>query len=131
MEWGVAGALFLGVKLPGREVDYHLLLLPRSKNAWSYTSLSQYAFMAWCSVKKGQRYNFTFYLTLYSPERYAYHKMFLHAQEGSGIYDMTPSPLLYFITHIPVHPSNALHNPLPQMRLSEPMIDASTAITLT
>jgi hypothetical protein len=26
--------------------------MPRSKNAWSYTSTPQYFFMAWCSVKK-------------------------------------------------------------------------------
>jgi hypothetical protein len=28
--------------------------VPRSKNGWSYTSTPQYAFMAWCSVKKAQ-----------------------------------------------------------------------------
>jgi hypothetical protein len=33
---------------------------PRSKNAWSYTSTPQYAFMAWRSVKKQHRDNFTF-----------------------------------------------------------------------
>jgi len=31
------------------------------KNAWSYTSTPQYAFMAWCSIKKKKhRDNFTF-----------------------------------------------------------------------
>jgi hypothetical protein len=30
----------------------HLHLVPRSKNEWSYTSIPQYAFMAWCSVLK-------------------------------------------------------------------------------
>jgi hypothetical protein len=34
--------------------------VPRSKNEWSYTSTPQYAFMAWCSVKK-HKDNFTFY----------------------------------------------------------------------
>jgi hypothetical protein len=37
----------------------HLHLVPRSKNEWSYTSTPQYAFMAWCSVKRkaqGQLY---------------------------------------------------------------------------
>jgi len=29
----------------------HLYLAPRSKNAWSYTSTPQYAFMEWFSVK--------------------------------------------------------------------------------
>jgi hypothetical protein len=35
--------------------------VPRSKNAWSYTSTPQYAFMAWCSVKAQGR----LYLYLY------------------------------------------------------------------
>jgi hypothetical protein len=39
----------------------HLHLVPRSKNEWSYTSTPQYAFMAWCLVKK-HRDNFTFLL---------------------------------------------------------------------
>jgi len=31
--------------------------VPRSKNAWSYTSTPPYAFMTWCSVKaQGQLY---------------------------------------------------------------------------
>jgi hypothetical protein len=34
------------------ELTTHLFLVPRSKNAWSYTSTPQYAFMAWCSVVK-------------------------------------------------------------------------------
>jgi hypothetical protein len=36
IQW-VLGALSLGVKRPGRESD-HLHLVPRSKNAWSYTT---------------------------------------------------------------------------------------------
>jgi hypothetical protein len=40
----------------------HLHLVPRSKNAWSYTSTPQYAFIAWCLVKKspGTTLPFTF-----------------------------------------------------------------------
>jgi hypothetical protein len=30
----------------------HLHLVPRSNNEWSYTSNPQYAFVAWCSVKR-------------------------------------------------------------------------------
>jgi len=37
--------------------------VPSSKNEWSYTPLPQYAFMAWCSVKKKHRDNCTFILT--------------------------------------------------------------------
>jgi hypothetical protein len=38
----------------------HLHLEPRSKNAWSFTSTPQYAFMAWCSVKKSTGTNLPF-----------------------------------------------------------------------
>jgi hypothetical protein len=37
IQW-VPGALLLGVKRPGRELTTDLHLVPRSKNAWSYTS---------------------------------------------------------------------------------------------
>jgi hypothetical protein len=51
IQW-VPEALSLRVKRPGREADH----LPPSgaevKNEWSYTSTPQYAFMAWCPVKK-------------------------------------------------------------------------------
>jgi hypothetical protein len=40
------GEIGRGVKLTTR-----LHLVPRSKNEWSYTSSTQYAFMAWCLVK--------------------------------------------------------------------------------
>jgi hypothetical protein len=39
-------------------VTTHLHLVPKSKNAWWYTSTPQYDFMAWCLVKHGD--NFTF-----------------------------------------------------------------------
>jgi hypothetical protein len=43
---------FTGGKAAGVvKLTTHLQLLPRSKNAWSYTSTSQYAFVAWCSVE--------------------------------------------------------------------------------
>jgi hypothetical protein len=57
IQW-VPGTLSLGVKRLGREADH---LRPSSvevKNAWSYTSTPQYAFMVWCLVK--QRDTFTF-----------------------------------------------------------------------
>jgi hypothetical protein len=49
-QW-VPGALSLGVKRPGREVDHSPPSSAEVKNAWSYISTPQYAFMAWCSVK--------------------------------------------------------------------------------
>jgi len=42
----------------------HLYLVPRSKNAWSYTSTPQYAFVAWCLAK--HRDNFTFTLLYFT-----------------------------------------------------------------
>jgi hypothetical protein len=50
----VSGTLSLGIKRPGREADHSPLSSAEVKNAWSYTSTPQYAFMAWCSVKKSQ-----------------------------------------------------------------------------
>jgi len=38
--------------------------VPRSKNAWSYTSTPQYVFMAWCLVKaQGRLYLLTLHFT--------------------------------------------------------------------
>jgi hypothetical protein len=35
-----------------------LYIVPRSKNAWSYTSTPQYAFMTWCLVKHRDNFKF-------------------------------------------------------------------------
>jgi hypothetical protein len=51
LQW-VPGALSLGINGRGVKLTTHLHLVPRSKNAWSYTSTPQYAFMVWLSVKK-------------------------------------------------------------------------------
>jgi hypothetical protein len=52
---------FPGVKWPGREADHSPPSSAKVKNAWSYTSTPQYAFMTWCSVKEhGLLYHFTF-----------------------------------------------------------------------
>jgi hypothetical protein len=62
VQW-VPGALSLGVKRVGREADHSPSSLPMSKNVWSYTSTSQYVFIAWCSVKaEGQLYFTLLYL---------------------------------------------------------------------
>jgi len=42
----------MGVERPGREANHLPPSGTRSKNVWSYTSTTQHAFMAWCSVKK-------------------------------------------------------------------------------
>jgi len=37
--------------------------VPKSKNAWSYISTPQYAFIAWCSVKaEGQLYLYLYFI---------------------------------------------------------------------
>jgi hypothetical protein len=61
IQW-VPGALSLGVKRPGREADHSPPSGAEVKNAWSYTSTPQYAFIVWCLVK--HKDNFTFYLLL-------------------------------------------------------------------
>jgi hypothetical protein len=57
IQW-VAGALFLGLKRPGREADQLPPSSAEVNTAWSYTSTPQQAFMAWCLVKHSD--NFTF-----------------------------------------------------------------------
>jgi hypothetical protein len=57
IQW-VPGALSLGVKRRDVKLTTPLLLMPRSKNAWKYTSTPPYVFIAWCLVK--HRDNFTF-----------------------------------------------------------------------
>jgi hypothetical protein len=48
---------FPGVRRPGRDADHSSTSSAEVKNAWSYTSTPQYAFIAWCSVKvQGQIY---------------------------------------------------------------------------
>jgi hypothetical protein len=59
IQW-VSGALSLGVKRPWREADHSPPSSAEVKNAWSYTSTPQYAFMAWCFVKYRDNFTFTF-----------------------------------------------------------------------
>jgi predicted membrane channel-forming protein YqfA (hemolysin III family) len=54
IQW-VPGTLSLGVKQLGHEADHSLPSSAKVKNAWSYTSTAQYAFMGWCSVKPWQQ----------------------------------------------------------------------------
>jgi hypothetical protein len=58
------GSSFLEGKEAGREFDHSLHPMSRSKKEWSYTSTSQYIFMAWYLVK--HRDNSTFTFTCYS-----------------------------------------------------------------
>jgi hypothetical protein len=53
-----------GVKRPGSEADHSSPSTAEVRNAWSYTSTPQYAFMAWCPVKEKHRDNFTFLIII-------------------------------------------------------------------
>jgi hypothetical protein len=61
---GTRGSFPRGKSGRGVKLTTHLHLVPRSKNAWSYTSTPQYAFMAWCLVKHRDNFTFTFTFTL-------------------------------------------------------------------
>jgi hypothetical protein len=61
----VPGNPSLGVKRQGCDIDHSPPSSADVKNAWSYTSTSQYAFTVWCSVKA--RDNFAFAITRFSP----------------------------------------------------------------
>jgi hypothetical protein len=50
IQW-VPGALSLEVKRPGCEADHSAPSNAEVNNEWSYTSISQYVSMAWCSVE--------------------------------------------------------------------------------
>jgi hypothetical protein len=58
-----------GGKAAGREADHSPPSSAEVKNAWSYTSTPQYAFMAWCLVKhRDSFYLFTFLCYLVIPK---------------------------------------------------------------
>jgi hypothetical protein len=56
IQW-VPGAFSLGIKRTGREAGRSPPSSAEVKNAWSYTSTPQYAFMAWCSAKAQELLN--------------------------------------------------------------------------
>jgi hypothetical protein len=49
---------------PGHEADHSPPSSADVKNAWSYTSIPQYVFMAWCLVKHRDNFAFTLPLPL-------------------------------------------------------------------
>jgi hypothetical protein len=51
IQW-VPGALSVGAKRPGREADHSPPSSAEVKNTWSYNSIPQYVFMAWCLIKQ-------------------------------------------------------------------------------
>jgi len=58
----VTGVLSLGIKRPRRAADHSPPTSSKVKNAWSHTSIPQYVFKAYCSVKtaRGQLQPLTF-----------------------------------------------------------------------
>jgi hypothetical protein len=58
----------VGVKRPGREADHSPPSIAEFKNAWSYTSTPQYAFMSRFSVKaQGKHYLLILIITTTTP----------------------------------------------------------------
>jgi len=55
IQW-VTEALSLGVKRPGSEADHSPPSSAKVKNAWTYTSTPQHAFMVRCSVKSTEMF---------------------------------------------------------------------------
>jgi hypothetical protein len=58
-----------GSKAMGVKLTTHLHLVPRSRMHGNILPFPQYAFTAWCSVKK-HKDNFTFYLYVYAIIKY-------------------------------------------------------------
>jgi hypothetical protein len=55
----VLGTVSMGVKRSGREADHSSPSSAEVKDALSYTSTSQYVFVAWCLVKHKDKFTFT------------------------------------------------------------------------
>jgi hypothetical protein len=53
---GYRGRLSWGIMRRGREADHSPPSIVEVKNAWSYTSILPYVFMAWCLVKDRENY---------------------------------------------------------------------------
>jgi hypothetical protein len=75
IQW-VPGALSLGVKQPGHEVDHSSPLVPRSRMHGTTPPLPKYVFMAWCLVK--HRDNFTLHSNTRSLLKECYLLLYSH-----------------------------------------------------
>jgi hypothetical protein len=84
------GALSLGVKRQGHEANHSLPFVPRSRMRGTIPPLPQYAFLAWCSVKKaqGRLYHYYYYYYYYYSSYYYYYyyyyyylqRLYVHAR---------------------------------------------------
>jgi hypothetical protein len=75
----VPGGSFPGGKATGAWIWPYLHLVPRSRMRGAILPLPQYVFMAWCSVKRKHRDNFTLYPnrdTIYRPQPSSYRPFF-------------------------------------------------------
>jgi hypothetical protein len=90
IQWA-PGALSPGVKRPGRDTDHSPPFNAEVKNASSYTSTPQYAFMAWCSVKgQGQLYLY-FYLLIGKLTIRSTNIFLINSKDGTGnLFKMNP-----------------------------------------
>jgi hypothetical protein len=64
---GYQGLFHCGIKRRVCEADHPLPSSAEVQNAWSFTSTPQYAFMAWCSVKKKHRDNWQIWRVHWHP----------------------------------------------------------------
>jgi hypothetical protein len=85
IQW-VPGALSLGVKWLGCEVDHSPPSNAKVKNAWSYTSTPQYVFMAWYLVKHSDNFTFTFNFTFTDTDTDREHNKDYAAASGTQVH---------------------------------------------
>jgi hypothetical protein len=84
---GIRGS-FPGKSFRCVKLTTHLLLVPRSKNAWSYTSTPQYAIMTWCFVNHRDNFTCTFLLRIIEE--------LFRISRGTGGYDKWSRHFLQF-----------------------------------
>jgi hypothetical protein len=95
----------------------HLHLVPTSKNEWIYTSIPQYAFMAWCSVKHRGNFTFAFtfigeylqkkdispakgiHMSLFMIKEYQVHQVHIYDQNRVVLFAMKAHPVFNYSSH--------------------------------
>jgi hypothetical protein len=77
------------------KLTIYLHLVPRSKNAWSYTSTLQCVFMAWCLVKHSDNFTSAGVLLKELIDRYNVHR-FINCTADRNI--MLPAGILNYIS---------------------------------
>jgi hypothetical protein len=92
----VPGAVSLRVKWLGREADHSPPSSAEVKNAWSYTPLPQYIFMAWCLVKHRDSFTFYIYVIMKLVQR-----LDCSLDSWGSIPDKSNAGIISFLCHVP------------------------------